>query len=282
MALRGRKPAGNTRLRALISGPAGHGKTMAAIQMPTPYIIDCESGCEHYGDIIEKRGGVVYETSDVDEVISEVKSLMTEKHGYATLVIDPLTVLFEQSTVDAERKVGDSFGKHTALAGRWMSRLMDLIRQLDMNVVFTAHSRAIWRDGNYIGESFDGWKKSDYIVDVHFHLTRHNSGEHLAEVRKTRLSEFPDMLRFSWSYDKVCEMYGREKLERHAQITELASPSQVQDFSTLLARLSDDERVRLKIDKAIKGYDDFSDMPAAKIAAGVEHIERYLATTGAV
>ena len=49
MALRARKPeAVQKRLKLFMFGPAGVGKTTAAIQFPNSYIIDCERGTENY------------------------------------------------------------------------------------------------------------------------------------------------------------------------------------------------------------------------------------------
>jgi Rad3-related DNA helicase len=97
MALRGVKPeAIQKRLKALFYGGAGVGKTTAAIQFPAPYLIDTEKGAENvqYTKLLQKAGGVVYQTTDFDELMKEVKSLLTEKHEYKTLIIDPLTILY--------------------------------------------------------------------------------------------------------------------------------------------------------------------------------------------
>ena len=57
------------RLRCYLYGPGGVGKTMAAIKgFPKPYIIDTESGCEHYRELIDEVGGAVYQTTDLDRM----------------------------------------------------------------------------------------------------------------------------------------------------------------------------------------------------------------------
>ena len=96
MGLRGIKPeAIQKRLKALFYGVAGVGKTMAAIQFPRPYIIDTEGSTDkkQYVDAIKKQEGVVFITQDFDEMMEEVKTLLTEKHEYKTLIIDTLTIL---------------------------------------------------------------------------------------------------------------------------------------------------------------------------------------------
>src|SRR5687767_10177232 len=97
MALRGVKPESlQKRLKALFYGKAGVGKTTAALQFPKPYVIDTEKGAENtqYTNLLIKSGGVIFQTSDFDELMKEVKSLLTERHEFKTLVIDPLTTLY--------------------------------------------------------------------------------------------------------------------------------------------------------------------------------------------
>src|SRR5438128_1885251 len=83
--LRARKPEAVTkRLKMFMFGPAGVGKTTAAIQFPNSYIIDGERGTENYDKLITQSGSAVFQTTDIHEVVSEVKTLLTEKHEYRT------------------------------------------------------------------------------------------------------------------------------------------------------------------------------------------------------
>ena len=55
--LRAKKPEAVTkRLKLFMFGPAGVGKTTAAIQFPKSYIIDCEKGAENYDKLITASG----------------------------------------------------------------------------------------------------------------------------------------------------------------------------------------------------------------------------------
>src|SRR5439155_7926083 len=93
--LRARKPeAAVKRLKMFMFGPAGVGKTTAAIQFPQSYIIDGERGTENYDKLITASGSSVFQTTDINEVVQEVKSLLTEKHDFRTLVIDPITPVY--------------------------------------------------------------------------------------------------------------------------------------------------------------------------------------------
>jgi hypothetical protein len=280
MTLRGKKPETlNRRLKMLLSGHAGVGKTIAAIQMPKPYIIDTESGSVHYGEMIEKSGGCVFQTGDVDDVIEEVRNLISEKHDYLTLVIDPVTTLYSDAVDRAEKQVGNEFGRHYQQAGKQFKRLCNLLTSpmLDMNVIVTAHEKNEYGDEmKVIGKTFDGFKKLDYIFDLWLQLSRDRSNAaRTAFVAKTRLSEFPDMDEFAWSYEALAAKFGKNKLETGVENTKLATPDQVRSFNFLISKLSEDEIKALKIDKAMKGVADPSDLAEARIVKAIEMIETY-------
>ena len=107
MALKAKKPSTKEqRLKCFFYGSAGIGKTMAAIQFPcTPYIIDTEGSTNkpQYVKAIDKVGGAVLMTNDFEEMINEVRELLTTKHEYKTLVIDSLTLLYNDGETCRKR-----------------------------------------------------------------------------------------------------------------------------------------------------------------------------------
>ena len=75
--LRAKKPeAVQKRLKLFMFGPAGVGKTTAAIQFPNSYVIDCERGTENYDKLISESGSAVFQTTDIQEVIQLACSLL--------------------------------------------------------------------------------------------------------------------------------------------------------------------------------------------------------------
>jgi hypothetical protein len=86
-----------------------------------------------------QRGSVVFQTTDIHDVIQEVKSLLTEQHEFRTL--DPITPIYNDLLEKCEAKVGADFGRHYGAANKEMKRLANLILALDMNVVITAHAK---------------------------------------------------------------------------------------------------------------------------------------------
>ncbi len=277
MVLRGKKPEErNPRLKALLFGPAGIGKTTAAIQMPRPYIIDCEAGTTHYGKIIEDKGGAVFATNSIDETIEEVRQLLSTKHNYLTLVIDPFTALYDTELDAAEEEVGNEFGKHYGVANKASKRLYNLLTMLDMNVVVTCHEKNEYGDKmKIIGKKFDGWKRLDYLMDLVFNLER-EGGRRIATVCKSRLAEFPDQTRFEWSYDALAERYGRAKLERSSEAVDLPDEKLVGEFLAAYGQLTEQEIKRLRIDKVVTSAGSVADLPRARVEKGLEVIRNYL------
>src|SRR3954451_20858633 len=215
MALRARKPeAVNKRLKLFMFGPAGVGKTTAAIQFPNSYIIDCERGTENYEKLINASGSAVLQTTDMVDVNQEVKSLLTERHEYRTLVIDPITTAYNDLLEKCEQKVGSDFGRHYGEANKQMKRLANLIMALDMNVVVTAHSKKEYGDNlKVLGQTFDGWRQLDYWFDLVVELGKKGK-KRFAKVVKTRVESFPDEDIFEWSYDAVKKRYDVGMLEK--------------------------------------------------------------------
>src|SRR5258708_15272035 len=152
MSLRGKKPTEVTkRLKEFFYGMPKVGKTTAAINFPKVYLIDTERGSENkaYTDILEKNGGVIFQTSDFNEILKEIKALMTEKHEFKTLVIDPFTMMYNdlvekcaeelRSKAKESDATGMEFGRHIALADKRVRHMINLLYKLDMNVIITSH-----------------------------------------------------------------------------------------------------------------------------------------------
>lgn len=277
MALRGSKPRERKpRLKAMMFSPSGIGKTTAAIQMPRPYVIDTERGTSHYGRIIEEKGGAVFETNDIDEVIAEIRALATEKHDFKTLVIDPFTPLYDTKLDEGALKVGTDFGRHYGYANTHCKRLFNLLAMLDMNVVVTCHAKNEYGEGvKIVGTTFDGWKKLDYLFDLVFELQRRGN-KRVAIVRKTRLEEFPDQDVFEWSYQALAERCGTSILEADVETVRFATPRQVAELQKLLDTVRVDENW---LDKCLSkaGVEAVEDLTADQIGKMVQALSAKLA-----
>lgn len=285
MALRGIKPSAiEKRLKALFYGAAGVGKTTAAIQFPRPYLIDTEKGAENnqYVKLLEKGGGAVFQTCDFDELIHEVKALMTEKHEFKTLIIDPLTTLYNdlldkcaiQIKAQSKEKdaTGTEFGRHYQEANKKMKHLLNLLLRLDMNVIITSHAKNEYgQNMAVLGQTFDCYKKLDYLFDLVFEIQKRGK-ERVGIVKKSRIESFTDAETFPFSYDEVAQRYGREVLERDAVAEKLADKKQVEKLKHLVELLKIEEEIVEKW-KTKANAETFEEMSYDKIQACIDYLE---------
>lgn len=279
--LRGASPdEGNApRLKALFFGPAGVGKTTAASLMPRPYIIDGEKGTVYYADLIKQNGGHVFPCHSMADAIDEVRTLLTTDHDFLTVVIDPFTPLYDQSLEEGEAKVGSAFGKHQGYANAQSKRLCTLLSQLDMHVIVVCHSKAQYdAKGNRLADTFDGWKRLDYLFDLAFEIQRdpHNTRSRNATVRKTRLEKFVDGSTFPWSYKALEQRLGAAALERKSQQVELATEDECTEFLGLFAQLTEEDVARIGISKVIASPEEVRDLERSRVNKGIEVMRRAL------
>lgn len=274
MALRGKKPTTvEKRLKMLLFGKAGVGKTTAAIQFPRPYLIDTERGAENdqYVKMLEQQGGSYFFTNDPADLIKEVQSLLSEKHEYRTLVIDPLTTIYADLCEKGMRERGEEFGRYKIPADRMVKHLLALLTRLDMNVVVTSHAKNEWKNGQPTGvDTFDCYPKLDYLFDLAVEVQKRGA-ERIGVVRKSRIEGFVDAEVFPFSYDELAERYGRSVLERKAVAQELASPEQIVEIIRLVELLKVSNEITEKwLDKA--GAAEWQEMPAADLKKCIDYL----------
>lgn len=275
MALRAKKPMIiESRLKALFYGCAGVGKTMAAIQFPRPYIIDTEGSTNkpQYVKQIDKSGGAVLMTVDFDDMINELKELLTVKHDYKTLVIDSLTNLYNDLLEKAEKKVGTEFGRHYGEANKRMKQLLNLLFRIDMNVIITSHSKNEYGQNlSVLGQTFDCYKKLDYLFDLVFEIQKRGD-KRVGIVKKSRIETFPDNDTFPFNYEEISKRYGKEVLERDAISEKLATNEQISRLKMLIDLYKEPEEIVQKwLDKANAA--NFSEMNESIILKLITHME---------
>lgn len=284
MALRAVKPTEiQKRLKALFYGASGVGKTMAAIQFPKPYIIDTEGSTDkrQYVEAISKNDGAVLITTDFDELMAEVKTLLTIKHDYKTLIIDSLTILYNDLLDKAERDVGSEFGRHYNEANKKMKRLLNLLFRLDMNVIITSHSKNEYGANlSVLGQTFDCYKKLDYLFDLVFEVQLRGK-DRVGLIKKSRIEALPHGETFPFSYDEIAKRYGRDILEKAAISEKLATKEQVDRLAYLIDLFKvPEETVDKWKDKA--NAESFDEMNETIIAKCIASLENKLLTNGEV
>lgn len=270
------------RLKLFLFGGAGVGKTTAAVAFPRSYVIDAEHGCDHYAKQLNASDSVLLQTTNADEVVAEVRALGSEKHAFRTLVLDPITPLETDLIERAEKEFGAGDMRIWGKRDRTLRRLTNLIMNLDMNVVVTAHGKIEYGDKMAkLGTTFDGWKRLPYIFDLVLELERRGK-KRVAIVRKTRLEGFPDGEEFDFSYEEIARRYGVDEIGREAVPATPAAPEQVATLKSLIDTVRLDEGV---VDAWLKkaGVDELEDMPADAVTKCIEFVRKKIeqATGGA-
>lgn len=262
------------RLKLFLFGSYGVGKTTAAICFPRSYVIDAERGCDHYEKRLAASESELFQTTNVDDVVAEVKALGSEKHSFRTLVVDPVTTLEADLIEKAEKEFGAGDMRIWGKRDRTLRRLTNLIMGLDMNVIVTAHGKIDYGDKMVkLGTTFDGWKRLPYIFDLALELERRGK-KRVAIVRKTRLEDaFPDGAEFDFSYEEISRRYGADILGREAAPVETASDEQVATLKELLSIVRLDEGV---VDGWLRkaAVDAVEDMPADIIDKCIEFVRQ--------
>ena len=275
MALKATKPVvKNNRLKLFMYGNAKVGKTTLGIQFPKPYIIDTEGTTDKqkYVDLIVKGEGVVLVTQDFDELVEQVKDLLTITHDYKTLVIDSLTILYNDLLDKSALKVGTEFGRHYGEANKKVKHLINLLLRLDMNVIITSHAKNEYGSKlEVLGSTFDCYKKLDYIFDLILEIQKRGK-DRVAIVKGTRLNEFEESTVFPCSYTEFSKRYSVEALERNAVAQEMADIYQVNELLRLIDLLKVPSDVYQKwLDKS--GSDEWEEMPRDAIQKCIDYLQ---------
>lgn len=287
--LKGKDPtdAKVAKAKIAIYGRAGVGKTWAACDFPGVYYIAAESGAsrQQYTDKLRASGGAYMGPEDgacdFATVLEELVTLAATKHDYKTVVIDSYTKLFQTSIdIEHERMTNDgrdmskTFGAEKKPAVNASKRLVRFLDQLDMNVILICHQKTLWQNGEEIGVTLDGWDRLDYELDLVLRIEKQGVSRN-AFVHKSRLEEFLDGSKFSWSYSDFADLYGKDAIESDVHIVDLATEEQLAQITHLIDVTHTDSAVTTKwFDKA--GISRFEDMPTDMIAKCIQSLNKKL------
>jgi hypothetical protein len=267
--------------KGLIFGASGVGKTWFALSFPTPYYIDTEGGADgkQYLDRLKAAGGAYMGPEegalDLATVISEMKTLATEKHQYRTLVIDSITKVYQTCIAnESERLAGkDVFGASKKPAIAQMRRIVNWCMKLDMNVWFLAHETSEWEKSSVTGQReevdkmADVWDKLIYELDLGLRVIRRGSAyPATAVVKKTRLMGFPDGEAFPLEYGEFSKRYGKDFIEAGVSQLVLATKEQVDEISRMVSvlKVSEDETEKVLTKAGAASWDELSSDQAVK------------------
>lgn len=288
MALRAMKPEEKQkRLKIFVYGMAGIGKTTAAIQFPQAVIIDTERGTDAYAKSIIKAGSVVFQSSVFDEAAKEVKELLTTKHGYRTLIIDPVTQLYNSvqekwtkiferhSKTEKEAEVQDFGMRYWSKVKSEFKSFQRMLMSIDMNLIITAHQKDMYGNGmQKIGVTFDSMKGDDYLFDYVFHLQK-KGDKRIATTIKERAEpneqKFPE--EFEWSYENFCKFYGSEIIQKESRPLTLATEEQIAEIQKFVELVKiDEETINKWLTKA--NVDNWAEMQSDELQKCIDYVKK--------
>lgn len=291
MALRAKKPeATQERLKMLVYGDKGVGKTTAAMQFPRSYLVDLEKGSSRYWKTLQEKKTDRFDTTSFDEVVEEINGLLTTRHDYRTLILDPVTIVYEDiqdkwlkifdkyAKSDKEREMKD-YGMRYWGKVKFDSRLLRrLMSRLDMNIVALSHEKPKYHKQEVIGTTHDSDNKDGYLFDFVFRLEKRGDKRFaITEKKREEIGSplFPD--EFEWSYDNFLKIYGREIIEREAKPLELATEDQVKEIKHLLSVVNfPPEEVEKWFIKA--KIEEWEEMEKDQIAKCIDFVKKKLET----
>jgi hypothetical protein len=291
MPLKAQSPeAVEKRLKMFIYGPAGIGKTTSAIQFPNAVIIDMERGAQNYTKTIAKSKSIILDTTSPDEVKAELKTLLTEKHPYTTLILDPITSLYngvqekwnrifeKHATSEKQAELQDFGMRYWGRVKSEYKSIQRLLMALDMNVIITSHQKDVYGAGmQKLGVGPDSMKGDQYFFDYVFQIDMIN-GKRMARTIKERAeigeNKFPET--FEWSYPNFEKFYGKEVLKKAAVPVIMATPEQVAEIQRLLEVVKiDSEEVAKWFTKA--DVDSFDEMTGETISKCIAFVSKKIA-----
>lgn len=236
------------RLKILIYGQMGSGKSTLACSFPNTAYIDTEDSTSkiQYAKAISANGGCVLNTGDLDEIISQVKELISTKHSFKTIVIDSLTVAYEHAMIEGEKKVGSEYGRHIAYADNKTKQLTNLLLRADMNCIVSCQSKREYGDGmKVMGDTYVGYKRLGYIFDLVFE-TSVLGRNFTAVVKKSRLNSFKTGDEVKFNYKEIMQLCEQEVKDSEPTPIILATPEQVKEMKRLIDLLNISEEIITK------------------------------------
>jgi len=267
------------RLKLLVYGATGTGKTTLALKFPGVAMLDMDAGADLYeGDHSIMRA------ADADSAMAAVDWLLTEKHEHRTLAIDPATIYWDalqkkwSDIFLARNKSGKGFKFefYELQPKDWMTlkaehkEFFRKVSLLDMNVVATAREKILYSDDGgmkKLGDTFDGEKSLPYLFDVVLRLHRGPKGEYLATTIKDRTGKLPTGT-FPNDFAVFADAFGMDNLSKPANQNPLATEDQKSQIVGLAGILAlSDERLLAGLRGFAKceGWDDLTEAGAKKV-----------------
>lgn len=198
------------KLKILLFGDAGTGKTRAALTFPNVAIVDAESGTDLYAGRPDVLPFAVLRAKTLSELDQAVQFIRLDNgKTFETLVVDPITVFFDVFR-DAERRVlaakkkseeVDLGFKELARINNRMKALYNTLTGLPVHVVIIAHEAILYETEGAnlkkVGTKPDVDKNVQYMFDFVIRMNADRSGA-VIKSRGTPLGKNGVLKQVTW------------------------------------------------------------------------------------
>jgi hypothetical protein len=210
-----------TRLKCLVMGDAGTGKTITALSFPNPAVVDAEDGTLHYGKYKKFHR---ISTNDITIIKSVIDELLADPQGFKTFVVDPFNMVYDAlvNKIESRMKVKTGNPAYTIqpidykFVKSEVRSFINKLLSLDMNIIVTTGVAVEYAKEGFMQATGktkpEGPKAFDKPFDVVLELYFSEDGKRMAKVRKDRTNSLPPV--FEYTYEPFVEYIGIEGLER--------------------------------------------------------------------
>ncbi len=288
MGLKAVKPSGDParKIKILMSGEAGVGKTWAALDFPASYYIDVEGSAKlpHYSEKLLASGGMYFGEEQganvFDTVNNEIKELATTDHEFKSVVVDSFTRLYNNAAAEAEKSVGNDYGKDRKEANKPARTFVNWLSKLDTNVVCICHSKKLFLTDDKekkekYATTYDGFDKLEYEFDLWLEIFAGKGQARKALVRKSRYPQFVAGQEFPWSFKEFAARFGGDVFAKAHKFVQ-ANTATIGEFEQLFSKAGMSQEWREKMLTANKAS-SLEEVSDSKLKEYIEQFKKKLA-----
>ena len=205
----------DAKLKIMVWGESGCGKSRFALSAPAPIVVDLEGSTRLYANEFDFWKAEIDKTNEkainsavlTKSVVEEI--IKGEYPDRKTLIIDPVTDLLDTiedlCAKQYEQDIGKKIGELNQLQKtKWYAyrrecsrRILNQLKDAPVNLILIARAKTVWdsKDGKTqpVGLSYDALEIVEYLMDIVIQLEKTPSGVR-AVVKKSRLGNLPRVL----------------------------------------------------------------------------------------
>jgi hypothetical protein len=200
------------KLKILIYGASGTGKTLAALSFPRPAVVDAENGTDLYAGRAGMPEFSVLRIKTFEELQKAISYIQADKgKSFDTLVIDSVSVFYDvQKEAAAKTAKDNELGyREWAKINNRMVYLYNTLTNLPVHIVCIAREAVEYetKNGNLtkVGTKPDADKRLVYMFDFIIRMTADHGGE---VVKSRGAGNIKTMPQVNWqAFAKIADMF---------------------------------------------------------------------------